>query len=556
MKRKRILASFLAAVLLESLLPAAFATEADDSGTTPTTYTLTINNTESGYSYEAYQIFTGTLSGNTPETYVLSDVEWGTGVSEAGKTALAGVAGVTADATYTAAQVAEGLAGKSAVEVAKKMKDSSNVTNVNFTATKSDGGKYTFQLPAGYYFVKNTVVPTGDGAYNKAFSDCIIRVVGTVEVETKTVLPTVGKQVQDEAGDADPTTDNEWGEAADHEINESFQFRLFANIPDDKDLDNYEKYKLVFHDTMDTGITFEEIVSVKIGDTLVNPKGTNSAENDALYECTASAGTTGDWTLTIPDAIKVVGTAAALRGKQVEAVYKAHLNEKAKIVTTPGANSNPNQNAVYLEYSNYPHVDASGNQSTGKTETDIVHVFTYGVSGYKFTEGSDGTKKPLNGVKFKLLDSSGKEIKLSYKEDSSTSGNSFYYPDSNGTAELQSDSNGYFRIYGLDVGTYTLKETAPLEGYNACADMTLKVGYAENYNHKETADKVSASVTYTLSVNDVPNSSGTVEIENRSGATLPTTGSIGTTIFYVLGSILVIGAVVLLVSKKRMNDAE
>ena len=97
-----------------------------------------------------------------------------------------------------------------------------------------------------------------------------------------------------------------------------------------------------------------------------------------------------------------------------------------------------------------------------------------------------------------------------------------------------------------------MKETTTPSGYNTCPVMTIQV--SAEPNHVEAADHASASVTYTMTVDGAATAEN--EILNQVGATLPSTGGMGTTLFYVIGSILVIGAVVLLVSKKRMNAAD
>lgn len=520
---KKVLAILIVAMMIVAMLPNALA-EGE-------TYTLTISNSDSGYSYTAYQIFTGDLSGGGSDPYKLTNIVWGSGITDAGKNALARFAGLTVAEgdTADAAAVAEKLVGKDANAIAGIVK-----ANLGTAAGTVNTSPYTFSFTEpGYYFVENTQVPSGDTDTGKAFSDYIVQVVGPVTVTPKSAYPTVDKQVWDETADAESGAIDGWGESADHAINESFQFKLIAHIPSSSYIDSYDTYKLVFTDTMSTGVTFENIASVTIGDT-----------NVTNYTCTATTDQAGgSWKLTIEDAKQVVSN---LKGKDVVVIYNAHLNENALTVdpTNPAASStNANTNKVGLAYSNNPNVSTD----MGKTAEDTVFVFTYNVPNYKYYMDGD-TKTPLPEAGFTLYsdEACANEIKMA-------GSNGVYYSDSSAdSAEMFPDTDGNFTIKGLDVGTYYLKETTTPEGYNTCQVMTIQVSASPN--HEESSDGASASVTYTLSVGGT--ATGVNEILNQVGATLPSTGGMGTTLFYVIGSILVIGAVVLLVSKKRMNTAE
>ena len=102
-------------------------------------------------------------------------------------------------------------------------------------------------------------------------------------------------------------------------------------------------------------------------------------------------------------------------------------------------------------------------------------------------------------------------------------------------------------LIGLDVGTYIMEETLVPAGYNKCADITVTITAAHEETDKENAKTVIKFNNADPIVNNVV---------NKSGATLPETGGIGTTIFYALGGLMVVAAAVLLVTKKRMATAE
>ncbi|MCI6730768.1 MAG: isopeptide-forming domain-containing fimbrial protein [Lachnospiraceae bacterium] len=498
---KKLVSVLLTMVMVFAMTATVFAEE--------TTYSITINNSAEGHTYEAYQIFAGDLSNG-----VLSNIVWGSGVSETGRTAL-GDAAAKAETLKTEAD-----AKAFAKAVAPYLTTAAGSTN---TVTE---GKYVISsLAAGYYLVKdqNGSLANKDDAY----TSYILQVVENTEVSPKSAKPTVDKQVHDETGDAEAGATDGWGESADHAINESFQFKLIANLPADTDFAAYTTYKVVFTDTMSDGVTFESIASVTVdGVTLT----------DDQYTATATAGQVGgNWTLTIDD-IKSINGVNLSDGADIVVIYNAHLNENAQVNHATGTTTN--ENTVNLQYSNNPN--ASGAGELGKTPDDSVWVFTYEVDNTK-VDGTGEKKPPLSGAGFKLYDSTGTtEIGLIY--DSNISAYRPVKADET-VVEMKSAADGKFIIKGLDAGTYVLKETTVPAGYNKCADVTVVI----KATHVEAADGNSATTTLS---ND---SNVTNEIENKQGSTLPETGGMGTTIFYVLGSILVLGAAVLLITRKRMG---
>lgn len=493
-KIKKSVSILLTIMLLLAMSVTAFAA---------TTYTIAINNNKSGHTYEAYQIFTGDLKVEGG-TKILSNIKWGSG--QTGHT-------VGTDATSVAETLTEA-----------NIQDFIDELTLSETPTASTNiladGKYVISgLVPGYYLVKDKEGSLA-GA-DDAYTDFILEVVGNAEANPKSAQPTVDKKVKDETVDAEAGASEGWGETADHAINESFQFKLIANIPYDTDLDAYKTYKLVFHDTMSAGVTFESIASVKIQDTPITD-----------YTCTATAGHAGgSWTLTIEN-LKSYGV--EIKGATVEVIYNAHLNENAQI----GDVNEDNNNKVELEYSNNPNADG-----TGKTSPDTVWVFTYEMDNKK-VDGSNNNA-PLGGAGFKLYDNTGAEIGLIY--DSTVEA---YRPIKSGeTAQemISAQGTGIFNIKGLDAGTYILKETTIPEGYNACADITVVISAA----HSETADGATSQITMTK---DGIEATG-IEIVNKKGSSLPSTGGRGTTILYVVGTILVLGSAILLITKRRMSKS-
>lgn len=512
---RKLLAVLAAAMLLITLLPTALAADP--------TYTITINNSAADHTYEAYQVFTGDYSSGK-----LSNIVWGSGITDAGKTALENEYDTAA--TKSADGVAKALTNENVVAFAKKA--ATYLTDVKTPSTKDADAYKISGLQPGYYLVKD--VAGSLAGKDDAYTAFILKVAGDVSVTPKSAKPTVDKKVKDEAGDAESGATEGWGETADHAINEPFQFKLTANLPVDTDFGSYETYKVVFTDSMSNGVTFDSIASVSVDGQTLAADG---------YTCTATAGQTGgSWTLTIND-IKSVTGVNLTDGADIIVIYNAHLNENAQVNHESGATTNKND--VYLSYSNNPNASGVGHTEMGQTPVDTVWVFTYEVDNTKVDASDPSNKTPLAGAGFKLYDSTGTtEIGLIYDATISA-----YRPIKSGETPVEmtsADSTGVFNIKGLDAGTYILKETTVPAGYNKCADYTVVI----SATHAE--DPSGSSATTTLN----SGSNVTNTIENKQGNTLPETGGIGTTVFYVLGSILVIGAVVLLVSKKRMNAIE
>lgn len=532
MKATRKLLALLLALLLTAALtvPALADPEAGPQPAAPATYTITIENNKPGHTYEAYQVFAGDLAGN-----VLSNIQWGTGVDNTGL-----LAALKSDTTIgsdfaectTAADVAKVLTGfesNSANLDAFAKVVAANLGTVTGTSVQGDGNYTIGNLPAGYYFVKDSAAVTGQDAQTKF----ILNLTDNETVTPKSGTPTVDKQVQDETADAEEGADESgWGETADHAINESFQFKLIAKIPEDADMNAYEHYYVNFVDTWSAGVTFEKIVSVTVNSTELN-KG--------QYTVTPEEPTSGtSMNITINDIIPHLGEGNDLAGSTVTVIYKAHLNENATVNNASGSTNN--KNTVKLEFSNNPYWNGEGTPDKGETPEDTVWVFTYQVNNTKVDASNEN--KPLAGAGFKLYsdENCGQEIALIYDETKQA-----YRPvkgEEQGVEMISAETTGVFNIIGLDAGTYYLKETTVPAGYNEMSPNPFVVTISAT--HVESNG--TANVTL-----DADTSTMTNEIANNKGATLPETGGMGTTVFYVLGGILAVGAGVLLVARRRMR---
>lgn len=505
------------------------------------------------HTFEVYQVFTGDLDENNKFT----NLKWGSGVTSYDGN------GVTAgDLVDSAIIDALGKADADAREFAKKIVTSNTRACDDVI---SSGASVTIDgLDDGYYIVKDV---SALGNADDANSAYIVQVAGTATINIKNAKPTVDKQVWDEIVDAEAGSTNGWGESADHAINESFKFKLKATIPVSDNLAAYDTYKLVFNDTMSSGVTFDSIESVKLnGTTLgeVDLKGETPKYTETATSAPDKAGLT--WALTIDDLKQYTSKTETVEGEEVttnyfgkeeltvEVIYNAHLNEKAvvdKASQAAGTPENTNNNNVYLEYSNNPdHFGAGGttpDDETGETPKDYVWVFTYEVDNTKY-ELEKKVGNELEGAKFSLHtgSSTGTKIDMTWNAEKSA-----YMPKAtDGTAAeyMESQTDGTFNIMGLDAGTYYLVEDEAPSGYNTVQPIEIVIGAT----HSET-DKESENVTMTLSDD---NKNMVNDIVDTKTSSLPSTGGIGTKLFYLGGGAMVAVAGVFLITKKRMGKSE
>ncbi len=536
---KRFIALFAALALMLTMAVPALA----DTTSTNTMYTITAP-TATGtvsHTYEVYQIFTGDLkteTDGTTTTTTLSNIKWGKNGKNG--TSAVTVGNAVEETVLTALKSANG----SDTQKLTVIKDYVDLTSTDAYGTVASGE--SLSVPAGYYLIKdkdNSLVGEDD-----AYTTYIVQVLGNVTINAKSAKPSVDKQVKDEVGDAETGATDGWGETADHAINETFQFRLIATIPADTDFNAYQTYAVKFNDTMSKGVVFESIESVKINDVDV-PKD--------KYTTTATAGMTAgtnenskSWSLEIFDIESIPGfTWNTDQGVKIIVTYNAHLNESAYVNDSTDKTTTTNKNTVNLEYSNNPNASGTGTPEYGRTPDDSVWVFTYGVDNTKYdaTDPDKNNWTALAGAEFKLYTDSectdANEVKLIY--DSTLDAYRPVKSDETATAMKSAASTGKFDIRGLDAGAYYLKETVTPTGFNTCANITVVI----SATHNENTDQSGATVTFDRKTTPLK-----YDVENKKGTTLPSTGGIGTTLFYVVGGGLMVAAAVLLITKKRMEN--
>lgn len=520
MKQTRKLLSLLLALAMVCALAAtAFAA----------TVTVPSDGILKDHTFTAYQIFSG-----REESGILSDVQWGSGINAGGF-----LAALKADSTYgnlftnctEAAAVADVLSANNTNTALANAVAKLAYANKTGTGTALTSGENT--LADGYYLIVDTTANVGEGG---AYNASLLQVVGNINITVKTDAPTVEKKVQEGGADKD---------AADYNIGDAVPFRLIGSVPD---MSRYDTYKYIFHDTLSTGLTLnEDSIKVYVAS---DETGTDKAEITGWTKAVNGQ----SFTVSFADLKTVNGVS---QGKYIIVEYTATLNQSA-VIGLPG-----NSNKVYLEYSNKPDQSGSGDtDNAGKTPEDEVLVFTYELDTTK-VDGSN-TKTKLQDAKFVLLNSDGNKVaKITNGKFDGWQNLPSAGADGKIAAEswptdsvLTSNENGLFTVTGLDAGTYKLREIVAPAGYNLLKDDIVVVITATIDGTPSTLTGLAVTADSTAGTGDVNSGIVGITVANNKGATLPETGGIGTTIFYTVGGILVLVAVVLLVTKKRMNGTE
>lgn len=571
-KARKLTAVLLSLVMLLALVVPASAAE---------NYSITIQNNKEGHTYEAYQIFAGTVSSDEEtngETGgpMLGDITWGSGVNDASHAEL--LAALKADATIgalagmpdaaDAAAVAAALDGANAETAAAFADVVSRFLSDTATESTAGEGVYTIDnLDAGYYLVKDQ-----DGSLQGAAdtaTDYIVQVLGNVAMEPKdSDIPTLEKKVYDEefaVNDEAKTYGEGYNDVADWNIGDRVPFKLIGSIPD---MDAYDTYQYIFHDTISAGLrldmgSFDVYVAQEKNQ---DPVALGWAEIDPEnYTLTPTA---DGFTLTI-DNLKNFPYVNDDGRNYILVFYDAVLNENAEI-GLPG-----NENSAYLEFSNNPN-----GEGTGRTEEDTVIVFTYELDGTKVDGANVDTK--LEGAQFVLLNGAKTEAAMVVdgkvrgwvKVATEAAAGDVKMPETyeewverygDQNVILTSAADGIFKIAGLDDGTYFLREIQAPNGYNLLEEDVQLVITADTENGQNWAgDPATALTDLNMAITvgeagptqvrgDLEGGTVGVTVENNQGATLPETGGMGTTLFYIIGGLLVVGAGILLVVRIRMK---
>lgn len=471
-------------------------------------------------------------------------------------------------------------------------------------------------LANGYYvMVCDVIGPDNDGnAENenkdKSKSLGMLTVIdGNAEIvgvngEAKVGLPEVMKKVKEDtkrqnkedkatiAGKAD--SEIEWNDAADYDIGDAVPFKLYGTLP--SNLDEYDTYFYKFTDTLSSNFNMPTELTITVDN--------ENTENDLIYSAQYNEGNwklyidgpfgslvnysdidvayteTNGFTVTFND---IKGNQKADKSTLVTIEYTAVLNENA-VVGKSGQD-----NAVKLEYSNNPNNSGEGNSDKGETPDDKVRVYTYGFEIEKqfFAAGSNSpvTDEEVTNEVFEKVDfniQKGDAVLKFKKLTGDADGYDYVLVDSNTDVNDGTDGNAVvttdlkltrsgepgsykytIKVKGLDDGSYTLIEKTAPDGYTKAEDkvFNIKADTENNQTWDKTDDNqplknFDENGNGSFEENEYSDAIAQELVENRKGNSLPSTGGIGTTLFYLGGGAMVAVAGIFLITKKRMNKDE
>lgn len=485
---KKLLAALLAVAMVCAMAIPAFAENSE-------------GDVDSHHTYSAFQIFKGDVEGNNIKDFKISNVDWGSNIINSSDDFL----NKLREADHIGPLFTNAKSAQEVLAVISQWHDSdddsiafarfvchylySNDANPTYVVRAGSNALTIPEAKAGYYLFVDTTDFSKDDSYHSYNSFLLMVTKGNwnLPIKPKAEKPTVEKKVYD---NPDGTSTGGFGSSADHAINEKFQFQLTATLPDstNRAYDYYDKYSVIFHDTLSKGITYDTLDSVVIN------------SNDHTYDITGDSSkyevdeshlkNDNSFVVSIPDVKTCVEDPEfnLNNGATITVTYTAHLNDKAYVNTRSG--STENKNSVQLQYSNNPRPG----EYWGTTPKSEVYVYTYQLNNTKRAEKEDGT--PLPGAGFRLYSNEAchdeDEIKLkmnddgTYSRDFSTEGKG---------VEMISGQDGQFNVKGLDAGTYYLKETTPPSGYSACANKEIVISATHNGNHVELdSSKLSTTI--------------------------------------------------------------
>ena len=591
MKLKRAASIALAGAMAMSLMAVPAFAETNSTGTTNTGNAYDVDVT--AHTYNAYQIFTGTqASANAP----LGNVDWGTGVDGASLlTALQSSdkkIGIDFSSCKSAQDVADKLMGATDAQArafAKFVYDSNTLkstaaitlgTKPTDTITRTtDGNTVSYSgsdISTGYYLIEDTtdVTPGTDGKED-AKNLTVLQVANTITINSKAQYPTIEKKI------LEGTSEQDVNEAS---MGEDVTYELKSTVPDYKAYTT--GYYFYMSDMQSKGLTLnEDSFTVTVGGTALT-KGTDYTVTVEKYQGEDKIKYI-DTTDEYPTAFEIdfSNIKSYKAGAAIKVTYTAELNKDAAIY--PAANPNK----VNLHYSNNPNSDYSGKRTPGETPTkptgetpwDQVETYTTGVKLQK-TDSTGNFTDALKDAEFTLTTTDGMKYAVVTTNAFTEDANGTYYKLKDGTytttaptdatasnyastttkyknattTNVTNDGNttttvtakvdpvsGQIVFEGLGAGKYTLTETKTPAGYNTAAPVEFTISFTN-----DAANPTFTSDNSAVTFNGTTGLFGTT-IVNNLGNTLPSTGGVGTRMFYVFGGCLVAAAAVLLALKKR-----
>lgn len=494
---KKLMAALLAVAMVCAMAIPAWAADGTTHNSSSADGQITIKNAVNGQTYKIYRILDLQYNGTANSFRYVKNTKWGTFVDT--QTAYLTVDPTTGVVTWTNTDTADnGTAIKELAKAAGKyVKD--NTTSLADDGSKvAASGTVTFdRLPLGWYLVVSDLT-----------NDAICSIDTTakqVTIKEKNGVPTVTKEVEYASGS--------WGQGNDGNVGDTVNFQTTINVTDG-DPTNY-----VLHDQMSKGLTFKEnSIAVKVNDTLITNYTVEYTNTDkCTFEISFPNGT-----LHTNDTVVVT--------------YSATINNDAVVGTTG------NENETWLKYGDH------GESTHGKTKT-----YTWKFDILKYFTDSNDDKKYLANVEFVLYRKNADD-KAEYAKFDPNNKLTGWTENESEAGKLTTNATSTVAVEGLDAGTYFLKEITTPGGFNGLtSDVEVKITSSCN---------ILTGATYAVEYKMVNEEGFTgtdeqekvVPIENKRGTTLPGTGGIGTTIFYVVGGGLMAAAAILLITKKRMEN--
>lgn len=515
----------------------AFAAEGDDS------ITITQNANNGATKFKAYQIFKADVADKDGKK-VVSNVKWASNQAEEavlGALTAAKAPGITdtstaqevadylsktiADTTPTTVVKRDDLLNKIALAVEKGVPATGDAFDAAFTATSK--GYYLFMTD------ESTLgTSTETGGKKQTGTSPIFAVVGgsAVEVAEKTDIPTVEKKIMDDK------PRSQWADKGDSQMGQAVKYQLTGTVAEN--VDTFDTYYYQFHDDLSAGLTADE-ASVKVK---VDGHEVAAGKYAVAY---GQEGGKNLLTVTFDD-LKKSGVEVKPTSRVV-VTYTAKLDPAKAEHVAVGAAGNPN--SVKLIYSNNP-----GHEGKGESVPDTVRDYTYALRLVKEDSASEDTK--LEGVKFTIQATGADEgAGAQYVQEDGSLGASAH--------DFTTDDKGEINIKGLDAGTYTVKETHTLDGYNTLPGFTFTISTAEGDLDKTEEQGTTLTVTASKDGSNLVATpsfeGGTVNltVRNKKGSGLPLTGLNGVTFTWVAGgAVLCIGVAHLIRSRKQAEESE
>ncbi len=493
---KKLMAALLAVAMVCAMAIPAFA--AGGAGATTGEGKITIDNAVIGHTYKIYRILNLQYNETAKSFRYEKNNKWGAFVDEQSDKLAVDANGVVTWKEGVSAEKDGAPIKALAIAAGQYVKDQGTAFAADDSKVAASSTVIFDNLPLGWYLVVSDLT-----------SDAICSIDTTakqVTIKEKNGVPTVTKEVEYASGS--------WGQGNDGNVGDTVNFQTTINVTDG-DPTNY-----VLHDQMSKGLTFKEnSIAVKVNDTLITNYTVEYTNTDkCTFEISFPNGT-----LHTNDTVVVT--------------YSATINNDAVVGTTG------NENETWLKYGD------NGETTHGKTKT-----YTWSFNIFKYFTDSNNDMQYLADVEFVLYRKDNTANKTEYAQFNSNNKLTGWTEAENEATKLKTNATSTVAVEGLDAGTYFLKEITTPGGFNGLtSDVEVKITSSCN---------ILTGATYAVEYKMVNEEGFTgtdehekvVPIENKRGTTLPSTGGIGTTIFYVVGGGLMVAAAILLITKKRMEN--